>query len=59
MFHMNYVIEGEGVLVNEAGEETSLKACDFALVDPSEKHQYLNKGDQPFKMICRVPKEFE
>jgi len=51
MFHMNYVIEGSGALVNEAGEETPLKAGDFALVDPSEKHQYRNKGEQPFKMI--------
>ena len=45
--HMNYVIEGTGALVNEAGEETPLK------------HQYRNKGDKPFKMICGVPKEFE
>ena len=59
MFHMNYVIEGAGALVNEAGEETALKAGDFALVNPSEKHQYRNKGDKPFKMICGVPKEFE
>jgi quercetin dioxygenase-like cupin family protein len=59
MFHMIYVIEGQGALVNEKGEETPLKAGDFALVNPSEKHQYRNKGDQPFKMICGVPKEFE
>ena len=57
--HMNYIIEGEGALVNEAGEEQPLKAGDFALVDPDEKHQYRNKGDKPFKMICGVPKEFE
>ena len=57
--HMNYVIEGSGVLVNEAGEETPLKAGDFALVNSSEKHQYRNKGDQLFKMICGMPKEFE
>jgi quercetin dioxygenase-like cupin family protein len=57
--HMNYIIEGEGALVNEKGEETPLKAGDFALVNPSEKHQYRNTGDQPFKMICGVPKEFE
>jgi quercetin dioxygenase-like cupin family protein len=57
--HVNYVIEGSGALVNEKGEETPLKAGDFALVDPSEKHQYRNKGDKPFKMICGVPKEFE
>ena len=58
-FHMNYVIEGDGALVNENGEETPLKAGDFALVNPDEKHQYRNKGDKPFKMICGVPKEFE
>ena len=57
--HMNYIIEGEGALVNEAGEETPLKAGDFALVNPDEKHQYRNKGNKPFKMICGVPKEFE
>lgn len=56
---MNYIIEGQGALVNEAGEEIPLKAGDFALVDPSEQHQYRNKGDKPFKMICGVPKEFE
>ncbi len=53
------MIESERVLVIEAGEETPLNAGDFALVDPSEKHQYRNKGEKPFKMICGVPKEFE
>ncbi|MCK5134271.1 MAG: cupin domain-containing protein [Bacteroidales bacterium] len=56
---MNYIIEGEGALVNEKGKEQPLKAGDFALVDPNAKHQYRNKGDMPFKMICGVPKEFE
>ena len=56
---MIYVIEGSGALVNEKGEEKPLMAGDFALVRPDEKHQYRNKGDQPFKMICGVPKEFE
>jgi uncharacterized cupin superfamily protein len=31
---MIYVIEGQGALVNEAGQETPLKAGDFALVNP-------------------------
>ncbi len=58
--HMNYVIEGEGVLVNEAGEETPVKAGDFALVLPDEKHNYRNtSSDKPFVIICGVPKEFE
>lgn len=56
---MIYIIEGKGALVNEKGEETLRKARDFALVDPDRKHQYRNKGDVPFKMICGVPKEFE
>jgi len=32
--HLNYVIEGQGALVNEQGEEMPLKAGDFALVNP-------------------------
>jgi len=52
-FHMIYVIEGSGALVNEAGEETPLKEGDFALVNPDEKYQYRNKGDKPFKMTLR------
>ena len=57
--HMNYVIAGNGALVNAEGKETPVKAGDFALVDPDEKHQYRNKGDKPFIIICGVPKEFE
>jgi quercetin dioxygenase-like cupin family protein len=57
--HMNYIIEGEGVLVNEKGEEFPLKPGNFALVEPDEKHQFFNRGNKPFKMICGVPKEFE
>ena len=56
---MNYVIEGEGALVNEAGEMQELKAGDFVLVSADEKHQHRNKGKVPFKMTCGVPKEFE
>ena len=58
--HMNYIIEGEGVLVDEAGNKKSLKAGDFALVMPNEKHQYRNSSkNKDFKMICGVPKEYE
>ena len=58
--HMNYVIEGQGLIVNEAGEEFPIKAGDFALVNPDEKHQYRNtSAEKEFKMICGVPKEFE
>jgi quercetin dioxygenase-like cupin family protein len=58
--HMNFVIEGEGVLLNAGGKEQQLKAGDFALVDPNERHQYRNNSsDKVFRMICGVPKVFE
>lgn len=58
--HMNYIIEGQGVLVNGSGEEQPVKEGDFALVNPNEKHQYRNtSSDKVFRMICGVPKEFE
>lgn len=58
--HMNYVIEGEGFLVNEEGEKTTIKTGDFALVLPNEKHQYRNSSSEnQFKIICGVPTEFE
>ena len=58
--HLNYVIEGHGVLVEESGDEREVKKGDFALVLPDEKHQYRNgSSDQLLVMICAVPKEFE
>lgn len=58
--HMNYVIEGEGYLVNEDGQKLPVNKGDFALVLPNERHQYLNKSkENQFVMICGVPNEFE
>lgn len=58
--HMNYVIEGEGELIDEAGKSHILKGGDFAFVKPDEKHQYRNTSSEKiFKMICGVPKQYE
>jgi quercetin dioxygenase-like cupin family protein len=58
--HLNYIIEGEGALVTESGEERPVKRGDFALVLPGEKHQYKNRSIQnSMVMICAVPKEYE
>ena len=58
--HMNYVISGEGELIDIEGNKNPIKEGDFALVNPNEKHQYRNtSADKPFVMICGVPKEFE
>jgi quercetin dioxygenase-like cupin family protein len=57
--HMNYVIEGEGILVGE-DREHELREGDFALVLAGEKHQYKNPSDnQHLTIICAVPKEHE
>ncbi len=58
--HMNYIIQGEGVLVDEAGREHPVKMGEFVLVLPDEKHQYRNaSAKDSMVMICAVPKEYE
>lgn len=57
--HENYILNGAGVLLNEAGEETPVKAGDFAFVEPNEKHQFKNTGSENLQFICLVPKEHE
>ena len=58
--HLNYIIDGQGALVTDSGEERNIKQGDFALVLADEKHQYKNKSARdPLVMICAVPKEYE
>jgi len=58
--HINYVIDGQGVIVNESGETRPIKKGDFALILPNEKHQYRNQSPtERLLMICAVPIEYE
>jgi len=58
--HLNYIISGAGVVVDEAGKKTPVSAGDFGLVAPGEKHQYKNTSDtEDLVFICAVPKEYE
>jgi quercetin dioxygenase-like cupin family protein len=58
--HLNYVINGQGVLVDDRGEKHQLKAGEFALILPNEKHQFRNSSDtDSFVVICAVPNEYE
>ena len=60
--HMNYVISGEGVLVDgdNGGKEQKIEPGDFALILPDETHQFRNTlADRPLVIICAVPKEYE
>jgi quercetin dioxygenase-like cupin family protein len=56
--HVNYVLEGTGELMSDAGPRNISKG-DFILVLPNEVHQYRNAGDAPFVFICMVPVEYE
>ncbi len=57
--HMNYVINGKGILIVE-DRERELKEGDFALILPGEKHQFKNSSEnQNLLIICAVPKEYE
>jgi len=58
--HLNYVIDGNGAIVTESGEEREIKKGDFALILPVEKHQFRNKStSQTMTIICAVPNEYE
>jgi quercetin dioxygenase-like cupin family protein len=58
--HVNYIISGQGALKDEKGELHPVKAGDFCLVLPGEKHQYRNlSGKEDLVFICAVMKEYE
>lgn len=54
--HINYMIEGEGVLLQD-GKEVPVSAGSYAYVPAGELHQFRNTGKGIFKFICIVPKE--
>ena len=56
--HINYVIEGKGSVVSADGQKPVRKG-DFVLIMPGETHQYRNTSQEPFAIICAVPKEYE
>ena len=57
--HLNYVLSGEGCLVDGNGNRLPLVQGDFALVTPGETHQFRNTGEEPFVFLCAVPRAYE
>ena len=58
--HLNYVLHGEGALVDAEGREHPVKAGDFSMVLPNEQHQYRNlSSTEELKFICAVPVAYE
>ncbi|MBN2363932.1 cupin domain-containing protein [candidate division WOR-3 bacterium] len=56
--HINYVLDGEGIIKTEQGDK-KLQKGSAVLVPAGEKHQYLNGGKEKFRFICLVPVERE
>ncbi len=54
--HINYMVEGEGVLHMD-GKDTSVSAGSYAYVPAGMVHQFKNTGDSIFRFICIVPKK--
>ena len=57
--HLNFVLSGQGALMDGDGNANPLGTGEFAFVPPLETHQFRNTGDEPFVFICAVPKEYE
>ena len=58
--HLNYILQGEGALVDGDGRQHPVKAGDFSMVAPNEKHQYRNLSEtRDLKFICAVPLAYE
>ncbi len=56
--HLNYILEGRGTVM-EGETPRPVRAGDFVLVNPDEKHQYRNTGDSPLVFMCMVPSQYE
>jgi len=54
--HINYVLEGSGVLLLN-GEENEITKGSIAYVPSNEIHQFRNTEKEPLKFICIVPKQ--
>jgi len=53
--HEVFVLDGEGALVDENGNEMPLKKDYLAFVPPNETHQFRNTGDGDFVFLCVIP----
>ena len=52
--HEIYCLDGEGVVVTEAGE-TPFRTGDAVFVEAGLKHQFRNKGEGRLRFICVIP----
>ena len=56
--HEVFVLEGEGTVATADGEQR-IGRNSVIHVRPGETHQFSNRGDQPLKFLCLVPRTAE
>lgn len=54
--HINYILAGKGTLFLD-GQEYDVEVGSVAYVPANAEHQFKNKGNDEFSMICIVPEE--
>ncbi|MEO0185084.1 MAG: cupin domain-containing protein [candidate division WOR-3 bacterium] len=54
MEHEIFVLEGEAIM-NNGVSEIPVKKGDALLVQPNEKHGFINNSTAPFRFICVIP----
>ncbi len=54
MEHEIFIIAGEGIL-NTGNEEIAVKKGNAILIQPGEKHGFINTGKELFSFICVIP----
>lgn len=52
--HEVFVVRGRGALLLE-GRRYALRPHDAVLIEPDERHQLLQEGDEPLGFLCIVP----
>jgi len=53
--HEVFILEGEGVAVKEDGTEESVVPWDVVFVEPNERHNFMNTGEDNLRFLCLIP----
>lgn len=53
--HEVYFLEGTGTATKADGTTETVKQGDVVLVDPNEKHNFVNTGEETLVFLCLIP----
>jgi quercetin dioxygenase-like cupin family protein len=57
--HLVKIETGNGLVIDEMGNEHQLQGGDYVYIDNNEAHSFRNSGSGPFDFICVVPQRGE